>query len=440
VRWRTLTLASWSLVLAATAARAQIVLDSFTGLITPNELSSFKAYMATRAIPPHPWGARDTDHNAISDGPAGRDVEAMGLMYEATGDVAILNRMIEFVDAFVWMRNDLPGGTRTVLWTGKVEPVWPGNGPAHPPHNYAGGENGDTIAHILYCALQILKTPLLWNAIVPDGDPNRFGATYLQRARSYVARTDEANDLYSYKYFVTNQNLIRNPSNWPRGFHTMEAINIQMMLVGGYQSDAEAHELLGDDPARVAKYNAVVRTAVRECLDGMKHAYTINDHTVYKWGYYPWSTRLDESVGHANYDILGLWRAWTRGSLYGVATSEVAPFADTLLDVISKGSGQFSANVDGSGALRNRIDGEWVVVADWRPAAYERIARADVAAGRYATTPHVAASILWMKQRLHGLSGNPLGAGIGPSCAFRNSIAARRISRLRASSSWFSKP
>jgi hypothetical protein len=390
-----------SLGLAA-AAEAQLVLDSYTGPITQNELNAFKSYMNTRTWPAHPWGDLDTDHNAISDGPAGRDVEALGLMYEATGDVAVLNRMIQFVDAFVNMRNDLAGGTHHVMWTGKVEPVWPGNGPAHAPHEYSGGENGDTIAHIEYCSLLILKTPSLWSQTVPDGNPHGYGATYLQRAKFYTARTDEANDQYSFKQFVTSANLIRNPANWPSGYHTMEANNIQMMLDGGYQRDAEIHEILGDNAARVAKYDLAVKTSVRECLDGMKHAYTAAGHTVYKWGYYPWSTSFNESTGHANYDIIGLWRAWTRRSVYGITTTEVAPFADTMLYVISKGSNQFAGIVDGSGTLQNRIDGEWLVIGDWRPAAYDLIARADVASGRYATTPHMAASILWMKQRLYG--------------------------------------
>ena len=395
--------------LAATArvGQAQIVIDSYTGPITSNELTSFKTFMQTRRIPPHPWGFSDTEHNYISDGPAGRDVEAMGMMYEATGDVALLDRMIEFVDAFVWMRNDLPGGTQLTMWTGRVEPVWPGNGPAHAPHTYSGGENGDTIAHIEYCALLILKTPALWNATVPDGNPHGFGTTYLQRAKAYIARTDEANDQYSYKQFVTSANLIRDPANWPAGFHTMQATNIQMMLNGGFQRDAEIHEILGDDPARVAKYDLAVKTSVRECLDGMKHEYTVSGHTVYKWGYYPWSTNFTESTGHANYDMIGLWRAWTRRGVYGITTSEVAPFADTMLYVISKGNNQFSQNVDGSGTLQNRIDGEWVPVTDWRPAVYDLIARADVASGRYATTPGIAAPILWMKQRLYGATPTP---------------------------------
>ena len=77
--------------LGGAVAQAQLVLDSYTGPVTQNEINAFKSYMNTRTWPAHPWGNNDTDHNAISDGPAGRDVEAMGLMYEATHDVAILN-------------------------------------------------------------------------------------------------------------------------------------------------------------------------------------------------------------------------------------------------------------------------------------------------------------------------------------------------------------
>ena len=33
--------------------------------------------------------------------------------------------MVFFADAFVAMRNDLPGGEHRVMWTGNVDKVWP---------------------------------------------------------------------------------------------------------------------------------------------------------------------------------------------------------------------------------------------------------------------------------------------------------------------------
>jgi hypothetical protein len=95
--------------MVAPAARAQtLVIDGIEGPVTARERDAFKAFMKTRMPPPNPWGAADTDHNALGDGSPGRDVEALGMMYEATQDVEILDRMIFFVDAFVAMRNDLP--------------------------------------------------------------------------------------------------------------------------------------------------------------------------------------------------------------------------------------------------------------------------------------------------------------------------------------------
>src|SRR6185436_2349469 len=153
---------------SAGQARAQaMVVESSGGPVTKTEREAFKAFMLTRVPPPNAWG--DTgQHNALADGTAGTDVEAMGQMFEATGDVEILDRMIFFLDEFVALRNDLPGGAHRVVWTGKVEKVWLGAVDTVAP----GGENSDTIAHIAYGALLILRTPALWPRVVPDGNPH----------------------------------------------------------------------------------------------------------------------------------------------------------------------------------------------------------------------------------------------------------------------------
>jgi hypothetical protein len=51
----------------------------------------------------------------------GRDVEGLGMMFEAVGDREVLDRMIFFVDAFMTMRNDPVTGR--VMWTGRREPI-----------------------------------------------------------------------------------------------------------------------------------------------------------------------------------------------------------------------------------------------------------------------------------------------------------------------------
>jgi hypothetical protein len=50
----------------------------------------------------------------------------MGLVYEITGDTAILDQMISFCDAVLSERNDLapdPVG-QYVIWTGRIDPVF----------------------------------------------------------------------------------------------------------------------------------------------------------------------------------------------------------------------------------------------------------------------------------------------------------------------------
>jgi hypothetical protein len=317
------------------------------------------------------------------------------------------------------MRNDLPGGQHRMMWTGLVEKVWLPNATT----GYAGGENGDTIAHIELCALAVLRTPALWKETVPDGNPHGYGVSYLDRAKTYLARCDEANDEYSAKYFVQpGTNLIRNPPNWPAGFHTMEAINIQMMLNGGFQRNAEAHELLGDAPARVARYDAIAKTSVRECLTGMKHARVVNGYTVYTWYYYPWDVTHVETVGHAAYDVLGLWRASTRAA-YGLTTADLVPIADTLVYAISLGGHNFANSVDGSGTPRSYVQSPWGFSAAWNPDAYALIGQAALATGRYKGSPDLTAIILWTKAMLHPSLPDGGVPDTVPDAATRDAVA-----------------
>src|SRR5205814_7799625 len=123
--------------------------------------------------------------------------------------------------------------------------------------------------------------------------PFGYGITYLDRAKTYVKRCDESFANYELKYFIqAGTNLIREPQD-ARFQSQITAINREMFILNGFQRLAECHELLGDNPTLMAKYDAVVKAAGRECLNGMKHPYTSNGHTVYKWGYFPWTVDPD---------------------------------------------------------------------------------------------------------------------------------------------------
>jgi hypothetical protein len=390
-----------------------MAIDSLNGPVTQNEIDSFKVYMAAQVPPSTPWGVYNStkgDHNEWADGNGGNGLEAMGLMYEISNDRTILTNLIGWTDYCVSQRNDLmsvTNGGHRVMWTGKIDKVWVPNETNSASAGYAGGENGDTMAHIAYCALLILQHPPLWNLTVPDGDPYGYGVTYFQRATNYVHKCDEGHDEYDCLFYTTT-NTIRNPSNWPHHFHTMEAINIQMMMLGYLGRLAQCHEILGDDPARVSKYNAIVKTAATECVNGMAgcHPGSVNGHPEYAWGYYPWSKYTSassaESVGHGAYDMLGVYHAYNHIAC-GLSKSKVVPFANAEVYAMNVATNTFSGRVDGLDDAKTRkqnyMQAQWLLLADWNPSVFVVVAQADYLSGRYRTTPLMDATILWMKNR-----------------------------------------
>ncbi|HEV2328929.1 MAG TPA: autotransporter-associated beta strand repeat-containing protein [Verrucomicrobiae bacterium] len=384
--------------------RAQMNIQSLTGPVTQSEINSFKSYMLTQVAPPTPWGAlidTNSDHNEWADFGGGNALEAFGMIYEVSDDITVLTNMIHWTDICVSERNDLmsaANGGQRVMWTNGIAKVWC---PEPPTNTYAGGENGDTKAHVLYTALLILQNPSLWNQTVPDGNLYGYGVTYFQRATNYLRKCDEANDNYDY-LFISPSNTIANPPDWPAGFHTMFANNIQMMMLGDFERSAQCHEILGDDPARLSYYDMIVSNSYLQCINGMAgyHPSTTNGYLVYDWAYYPYSKYPsdEENVGHGAYDMIGVWRAYGRLK-YHFSLPAVLPFASAVVDVMNLATNSFSGNVDGSGTAQNYMQQQWLLLADWRTPVYDTIAQADYASGRYKTSPYMDAAILWMKNR-----------------------------------------
>jgi len=399
-----LVMATAVLVCGTAASNASMTIDSLSGPVTQNEINSFKTYMAAQTPPPTPWGALNgTGHNAWCDGSGGNGLEAFGMMYEASGDVSILNSMISWADTLVSERNDLmsaANGGQRVCWDGVIDHIWVASDLAT-SHPSTGCETGDAGGHLSYCALLILQTPSLWNTTVPDGNPFGYGVTYLDRAKTYLRRCDEQNDQYILKYFIqSGTDLIRDPSD-PAWTGLSTPINRQSMFFRGFAREAECHQILGDDPSRVATYDAIVNAAGNECLNGMvMHSYTAKGQTVYKWYYYPWDTTHIENSGHAQYDLHGLYSVYIRnGNPAAFTRSLVNPVANTVVDVMNLSTNTFSGNVDGTGTAQNYLEEGMLKSADWNSKVYDLVATADKASGRYANSPSMDATILWMKNR-----------------------------------------
>src|SRR5437868_383240 len=71
---------------------AELIVESTSGPVTAKEIAAFKSFMAEANFP------ASNVHNAMVYGSGGAEVEALGLMYEVTGDQEILDRMIVFSD------------------------------------------------------------------------------------------------------------------------------------------------------------------------------------------------------------------------------------------------------------------------------------------------------------------------------------------------------
>jgi autotransporter-associated beta strand protein len=399
------------LALAAAVSRAQsLSISSLGGPVTQTEINSFITYMQSQTPPPTPWGPVDgTGHNDWADGTGGRDLEAMGEMFLVSSNLTILNNMISWADNCTSQRNDLmsvANGGQRVLWTGLIDKVWCPNwltDATDGQSNYCGCETEDVIGHLAFCSKLILQTPAIWNETVPDGNPYGYGATYFQRATNYLEKCDEANDEYFLKWFIQpGTSLIVPPTNaaWVALNENVTANNRQMMFTSGFQRLAEAHQLLGDNPARVTQYNAIVQATINQDLSGMVNfdQYQKNGQTVYDWGYYPTTDAPEATEIHAEYDIIGVWRAFNNPA-YGVTLAPLVPFANTMVDVIYLGTNTFAGDVDGGSGTQSPIYSGWFWTADWNPQVYNVVAGAAYTNGWYSGSPDIDAAILFMKNR-----------------------------------------
>jgi hypothetical protein len=385
-------------------ARADIIIGSASGPVTKMEIDSFKTFMRTQSPPATPWGKT---HNAWAFYEGGPALESLCMVYEFSSDRELLDLAIMYADACISQRNDLlpadKGGQR-VMWTGRVEKCWCPEAPTHKNARYSGCESEDGIGHVAYCAKVILQHPELHNATIPDNDPHHFGVTYLERAKTYLDKCDEANDAYYVRYFVQPQtNLIRDPENkpeWKQLKENVDAINRQMMFDGGFQRLAECHEILGDAPGRVRRYDAVVKASVTECVAGIRkyRPYGLKSHWVYDWSYFPYSRKGSESVGHAAYDAWGIFRAFQR-PVYNVSLSDITPMASTMAYVIAKEDGTFATTVDGKGTSRTFHCGPWILLSEWNGDVWDAITRTALKSESYKRNPLDAACILWEKDR-----------------------------------------
>src|ERR1700687_124808 len=381
-------------------AEAQAMkVDSFDGAVTQNEVNSFKTYLAT--LTP----AADNIGNQWAQGRSGEQTKAMGLVYEITGDTVILDQMISFCDALLSERNDLapdPVG-QYVIWTGRMDPVWPNNVSTLPIGT--GGEQGDPVGHLGNCARLILSTPSITDISVGIGDPYGFGATYLDRAKTFVAGADLAIDQHILASLLDlsdgNRQFFSSASPYMPGHRV--PWNQQIMFNYGFQNLAVCHALLGDDSARVALYDSIVQASMDWFFSSGVRTYQDSaGNTAYNWGYALPSTSGEDS-NHGSLDVAGFYRAYL-SDRYGMTAGTMVPFANMFADVMTLGPRNYAGRVDGTngtghGAPTTYIRSGYLFLAEFRPDAYYDMMGADLSVGGTTGSIDQFSRFLWVKNR-----------------------------------------
>ena len=398
-------IASFFALLGPLRAAEALIVEKLDGPVTATEVQAFKSFMRTVPVP------TDNLRNAMVYGSGGMAVESLGRMFEISGDRELLDLMLRFTDRMLAARNDPKTGA--IVWTGERDPVWPNSVPKDGKPAYAGTETGDVIGHIACAARLILQNDRLAAEKVPDGDPFGFGPTYRERALRYVRDLDHTTDTFIFKWLVrpdTHRFFMPDSPAYdaatrPGSANVPVPWNQQMMLTNGFQRLAECHALLGDDPARVKRYDAIVQASVDWFFECAKRI-TVNGHECYRWTYAAEDPMVHlEDSAHGGYDVGGLCRAYVSGR-YGIPAAMMKPFANTVLHIMARPGNTFTGRTDGGTAGKRppgTLRGNWIDLCEFAPELLPLLHEAN--RGRIKGSPDTAANLLWQRHRLAIISG-----------------------------------
>jgi hypothetical protein len=383
------------------AYTGSLIVQSFTGPVTQSEINAFKSYMVDKVPAP-----ATSNGNEWVFGDPGKDLEACDLMYEASKDIDILNRMIYYADACLSQRNDLESaanGGQLTIWNGAIAPVWPSTGPGVTPIT-ADVEQGEDLSHMIYCSLLILQNPSVWNTTVPAGDPYGYGTTYKARALTYLTQGDYVIDKWILPYFIKTSEsnhyyFAAAPNTYNPGVAAFW--NQAWMLTEGLARLSQCHAILNDNPTRLAQYDAIVKPNIAWFLTSLKSNRSAAGTACYIWPYGGFSGV--EDTNHFAYDTEGLWIAYYSGR-YGLTPADLIPFANTYVDVVlgTVQNGLYAGLVNGTygtghSAGDNYVRDEYLYHSEFRPDKYLMMCKID--SSKIHSSPPIAARILWEKNR-----------------------------------------
>ncbi|WP_266159764.1 hypothetical protein [Dyella silvatica] len=412
---------------AQAPAATTYAIDSLSGDVTAHEVDTFITVTSSvKPIPFQQWGPNGV-HNQLADFKYGPTLQSINYLYEITRELPALARenrqlidlAMQWSETWLIHRNDLPAGEHRVMWTKDLAPIWP---PDAPPSQYAGCETAETTGLIADTALNILRTPAIWNDVVPDGDPNHYGATYLERAKTYKAMLEFTMASFFDKQFLDTSTLTmkhpsspiyNGPNNVNAGSNNVNAWNRGMMFMHAYQTMGQIEEQSGGNATLAAKYKSVVKRWTQLFVQNAKPIKAPDGTPVFDWGYGNYGDTVgyltsEQSNIHAQYDIWGLTRAY-RAGYTDVTAQQMKTYADTIvhelmLQTTTDGAGIYAPTIDrqgdSSGNTYNYLPAGFMYLVPYNTAIYLPGAKADLDTGRYKNDAGITVSILWAKHWL----------------------------------------
>lgn len=185
--------------------------------------------------------------------------------------------------------------------------------------------------------------------------------------------------------------------------------NQLFMITNGLIRLTTCHILLKDQPARIKKYNEIVRPNLDWFLSFVTPDTSAFNTPVYQFDYA--MNSRSEDANHFAYDVEGLWIAYNTGR-YGIKFKDLVPFANTYVDVIlakKQPNGKFIGMLNGKSTTGNMggdnyVRDEYFYLADFRPDKFEEMVSINQKADKVANFLPATARILWQKNRRYQAS------------------------------------